>query len=252
MAREFTDADLIQSNSGSSASTASVTVSLPNPTTEGTIVVVHLRCFSSSALGDVWDLSVAENSIPSLQIMTRSDVVGGENSWTLVLNPAAPPASGGNSIWLWQAEEWANVGYLPVVSTAAAADLSPTASPFSTGSTAAFTGEPFVLAFALVAFYKAVGDSQPWPTITALTGGFSLVGYVDFGDGTEAPGSGLLGGRLAVCRMYGTALDGPVSTSATLSGALTNINTQGVVAVLRAADTVETAAPVVLTSGGGA
>lgn len=249
MARAFTDADLIQSNSGSSASSASVTVSLPNPTTDGNTVVLHFRCFSSSALGDIWQLSVAENSIPSLQIMTRVGVLGGENSWTIVLNPAAPPASGGNSIWLWRAEEWANIGYLPVVSTASAADLSPTASPFSTGSTASFTGEPFVLAFALVSFYKAVGDSQPWPTISALTNGFQVIEYVDFGDGTEAPGSGLLGGRLAVCRMYGTEnLDGPVTTSATLSGALTNINTQGVVAVFRAGLTDLQPAPTILAA----
>jgi hypothetical protein len=38
MARAFTDADLIQHNSGSSVATASVTVSLPNPTTEGNTV----------------------------------------------------------------------------------------------------------------------------------------------------------------------------------------------------------------------
>jgi hypothetical protein len=95
-------------------------------------------------LGDVWDKSVLESTIPALQVMTRTNVIGGENSWTVSLNPAAPPASPGNSIWIWRAEEWANIDYLPVVSTASAADLSPTASPFSTGSTSSFTGEPFV------------------------------------------------------------------------------------------------------------
>jgi hypothetical protein len=249
MARAFADADLIQHNSGSSVATASVTVSLPNPTTEGNTVVVHFRCFSSSVLGDVWDKSVLESTIPALQIMTRTDVTGGENSWTVSLNPAAPPASPGNSIWIWRAEEWANIGYLPVVSTASAADLSPTASPFSTGSTSSFTGEPAWVAFALISFYKATADSQPWPTITALTNGFTLDEYVDFGDGTEASGSGLLGGRLAVCHLYGTGVDGPVTTSATLSGTLTNINTQGVIAVYRAADTADQPAPVVMVGG---
>jgi hypothetical protein len=38
MARAFAAADLIQHNSGSSVATASVTVSLPNPTTEGNTV----------------------------------------------------------------------------------------------------------------------------------------------------------------------------------------------------------------------
>jgi hypothetical protein len=235
MAREFTAADLIQSNSGSSASTASVTVSLPNPTVEGNTVLLHLRCFTTSALADQWEIAASEETIPALQVLTRPDVIEGENSWTITLNPASPPASAGNSIWLWRAEEWANIDYLPVVSSGAAADLSPTASPFAAGSTSSFTGEPYVMAFALISFYKAVGDSQPWPTISALTNGFEVVEYIDFGTGTESPGSGLLGGRLAVCHLYGAADQvGPITTSATLSGALTNINTQGVVTVYRA------------------
>jgi hypothetical protein len=244
MARAFTDADLIQHDSGTSVSTASVTVSLPNPTTEGNTVLMHLRCFSFAALPDQWDRTVGESAIPALQILTRTDVVGGENSWTLTLSPIAPPSSAGNSIWLWRVEEWANIGYLPVVSTGSAADLSPAASPFSTGSTGSFTGEPNWLAFAVISFYKAVADSQLWPTVTALTNGFVLDEYVDFGDGTGAAGTT----RLAVCHLYGSG-DGPITTSATLSGTLTNINAQGVIAVYRAADTVDIPGPTTMSGG---
>lgn len=250
MARAFTDADLIQSNSGAlPGTTTTATVSLPNPTVEGNTVVLHLRNYTTPALQDQWQRTVAEQTIPALQILTRPDVIGGENSWDLILNPSAPPASAGSTFWLWRAEEWANIAYLPVVSTASAADLSPTASPFSTGSTSSFTGEPFWVAFALISFYKATADSQPWPTISALTNGFQLIQYIDYGDGTEATGTGLLGGRLAVCRLYGSGVDGPVTTSATLSGTLTNINTQGVIAVYRAADTTDQPAPVVMVGG---
>lgn len=238
MAHAFSDADLIQSNSGAFAgTTVTATISLPNPTIEGNTVIVHLRNFTTLALQDQWQMTVSEQTIPALQILTRSDVVGGENSWNLILNPSAPPASAGSTFWLWRAEEWTNISYLPVVSTVGAADLSPTVSPFTPGSTASFTGESYILAFANISFYKAVADSQPWPTITSLTNGFQVIEYIDFGDGTEASGGGLLGGRLAVCRFYGTAdLDGPLTTTATFSGALTNINTQGVLAVYRAAD----------------
>jgi hypothetical protein len=176
-------------------------VSLPNPTVEGNTVIVHLRNYTTPALQDQWQRTVAEQTIPALQILTRPDVIGGENSWDLILNPSAPPASAGSTFWLWRAEEWANVDYLPVVSTGSAADLSPTASPFAAGTTASFTGEPYWLAFALISFYKAVADSQPWPTISALTNGFQLIQYIDFGDGTEATGGACsaAGWRCAAC-----------------------------------------------------
>jgi hypothetical protein len=248
MSRDFTDADLIQHNSGAlPGTTTTATVSLTNPTVEGNTVIVHLRNYTTVAYQDQWQLTVAEQTIPALQILTRPDVVGGENSWDLILNQASPPASAGSTFWLWRAEEWANIDFLPVVSTGSAADLSPTTSPFAAGNTAAFTGESSWLAFALISFYKAVADSQPWPTISALTNGFVVDEYIDYGNGTEATGSGLLGGRLAVCHVYGNG-DGPVTTSATLSGTISGVNTQGVVAVYRAMSAVTASSPAIVVS----
>lgn len=240
MARAFTDADLIQSATGSlPGSTVTCTVTLPSSTTEGSAVLIHLRNFTASPLQDQWSTAATETTIPALSVLYRIDVVGGEQSWDLILNPASPPASAGSSFWLYRVEEWANIASLPVVSNSAAADLSPTAATLSTGNTSSFTGEPYVIAFALFSFYKAVADSQVWPTISGLTNGFAVVDTIDFGNGTETTGSGNLGGRLIVTRLYGTAdMVGPVETTATFSGALTNINTQTVLAVFRAQDTV--------------
>jgi hypothetical protein len=249
MARAFTDADLVQPpvTGALPGTTVTCTVALGNPTTEGSTVLVHVRNFTFSPLQDQWSTVVVENSIPALSILARVDVAAGEQSWDLILNPPSPPASAGSSFWLFRVEEWANIASTPVVSTSASADLSPTASTLSTGNTSSFTGEAYVMAFALFSFYKAVGDSQPWPTISNLTNGFNVIDTIDYGNGTETPGSGALGGRLIVTRMYGTAdQDGPVETTATFSGALTNINTQSALAVFRAADTVDVPAPTVM------
>jgi hypothetical protein len=253
VARGFTDADLIQFNTGSlPGTTVTATVALPAPTVEGSTVLIHLRNFTASPLQDLWSTAVAENSIPALSVLYRADVAAGEQSWDLILNPSSPPASAGSSFWLFRVEEWANIASLPLVSSSAAADLSPAASTLSTGSTSSFTGEEYVIAFALFSFYKAVADSQVWPTITGLTNGFSVVDTIDFGNGTETTGSGNLGGRLIVTRAYGTQnQDGPVETTATFSGALTNINAQAALAVLRAADVTVMPAPVILVAPGG-
>lgn len=251
MARAFTDADLIQPavTGALPGSTVTATVALGNPTTEGSTVLIHLRNFTFSPLQDLWSTAVAENSIPALSILYRVDVVAGEQSWDLILNPSSPPASAGSSFWLFRVEEWQNIAYLPVVSSASSADLSPAATTLSTGNTSSFTGEEYVVAFALFSFYKAVGDSQPWPTISGLTNGFTVVDTIDFGNGTETPGSGNLGGRLIVTRAYGTQNQaGPIETTATFSGTLTNINAQAALAVFRAADTVTVPAPTVLVS----
>jgi hypothetical protein len=238
VARAFTDADLIQSNAGVSASSASITVTLPSGTTEGNTVLVLLRGFTFLALGDIWDISVAESTIPALQILTRADVPAGESSWTINLSNV------GNSIWAWRVEEWANIGFVPLVSTSTGSDLAPTATTLSTGNTGAFTGEPFVMAVALFSMYKGSADGQPWPSVTGVTNGFTITDTIDNGDGTTATGV-----RLVVARYYGTAAqDGPLETTATFSGTLTNVNTQAVLAVFRAAESTDAAPPVVISA----
>jgi hypothetical protein len=245
MARAFAAADLIQFATGTAGTgtvgAATATITLPSPTTEGNTVLILLRNLSFTALADQWDMSVTENTIPALSILSRVGVPAGESSWTLALSTA------GSSAWVWRVEEWQNIAYLPVVSASTAGGLAPAPATLSTGNTSSFTGEEYVMAVALFSFFKSPDDNAVWPTIGGYTNGFTSVDVIDNGDGT-----GLSDQRLAVARYYGTSgQNGPLETTATFTGTRTAVNSQAALAVFRAAEVVTVDAPVVLSNSAG-
>lgn len=229
--RAFSDADLIQGKDGTAGTSGAGVVdtallTLDSPTTEGSTLLVVMK---TSALtpdtGQGWDQNVAETTALGLMVYSRADVPAGETSWTWTSTAAA-------QVWTWRIEEWANVAWVPLETSAAHYEgANPTA--WATGNSGAIATQ-YVMGIAGFTLMRGTAGAGGFAAITSpQIGGHAAtpVTTIDDGDGTA---SGDI--RLAVARYYGTENDvGPWSATATASGATTNYSGQSILAVYRAA-----------------
>lgn len=222
MSRAFTDADLVQPTvSGTSGFTSTATVTLPTGTTEGSCGICVVKASTTMSSPEIWDKSADVGLAGGMVIFTRADIPAGETSWTFL--PLA-----GSPNWVWQVEEWANVSYAAIVTSAATSGvLAPTT--ILTGTTGT-SDWPYVMCVAAFGLQRGTGGANVFPTISAYSNSFTEVGVYDIGDGTV---SGDL--RLVVARYYGTLNEaGPFSCTATLTGSSTGFTVYGALAVYRA------------------
>lgn len=226
---QFSAADLLQSATGTAGASGigngvtSATVTLPAGTTEGSTVVVVMRSYGDTAIGQGWERGVTGGSLPGMAIFYRPDIPVGETSW--VFNAAA----GGQQIWAWKVEEWTNIEFAPLATSAFHEDLA-AASTLASGNTGSVTDQ-FVLAVGGFSVNKNSSDANNLPTISGYTGGFVETDQIANGPGTTA---GDL--HLAVARYYGADSEtGPFSCTVDLTGSLTSVSAHAAIAVFRAA-----------------
>lgn len=227
----FTDANLIQDNTGTAALVSSTSVTTPGATLLGNAGIVCMMAQTIIASPNQWDI-VASAGFGILAIMCRSYLPGGETSW--VFNSQA-----GSPNWAWAVEEWDNIALAPV-ETSVATTGTGGASSVSTGTTGAFNTQ-FVMGIA--AFGIAGGGGAVWPTIS-YSNGFTETDSVSIGTGAN---SGDL--HLSVARLYGDDSDpGPWSCTATFTGSMTSKTSYAALAVFRAIETDIVTTPLCLSS----
>lgn len=242
MPRAFTDADLVpgQFADGSSASAATLTVSLPAGTTEGNTGIAVIKAQTSMASPDIWDKSADTGAAGGLVIFTRPGLTAGENDW--VFNSFS-----GSPQWVWRAEEWTNVSLSAVASSAITVTVN--APTTLSSGTSGSVDVPFVMCVAAFVLQRGTAGASSFPAFSAFSNGFVEVPGSPFDFGT-GPASGDM--RMAVARYYGTENEtGPFECTATVTGVSTNFIGYAAIAVLRATDDVEVPAPIIMTSGGG-
>lgn len=226
MARAFTSADVVQSASGQVALATDPGVALPNPAAEGNGGVIVLGSGTQAAVPDQWHLAAVggAGSALVLMIMCRADLPAGDQSWSF-------PALAGNVNWCWVAEEWTNLSFAPLATSARTSGaLAPTS--VSTGTTAAFDA-PYAVGIAAVLLTTAGTGGNVWPSVSGWTNGFVQTDELAVGTGAGAAED-----KLWIARYYGTAGEtGPWETTATFSGAATTGKTAySCIAVFRAED----------------
>lgn len=201
-------------------------------TTEGNAGIIVLGAQTLINPPAEWDMVVsAGTGGPTLAIMCRAYIPGGESSWPFT------PISGGPN-WTWLAEEWANVSSVPEETSASNTGASAPAS-YSTGTTGTFTSQ-FVAGVATVQILATGGSA--WPSVS-WSNGFVETDVVSVGDGTV---NGHL--QLRVARLYGAENEtGPWETTATFTGSMTSKTVNGCLAVFRAQDLIVVPAPTILT-----
>jgi hypothetical protein len=221
--RAFSDADLVQGNTGSVtlASTASVTI--PAGSAEGGAGIIAMFAQTPVAPPEQWHI-VTSTGLGLLAVMCRADLPAGESSWPFAT------ASGGAANWTWTAGEWANVALAPV-ETSASATGAGGASSVSAGSTGTF-GTQFVMGVAAFGIFSAGGSA--WPSVS-YSAGFTETDSVQAGTGT-ANGDILL----KAARLYGADSDaGPWSCTATFTGSMASKTPYAALAVFRAQATAD-------------
>src|ERR1043165_956166 len=127
--RAYSDADLIQSNTGTLNGATTIDVTVPAGTTEGNAGLIVMYAAAVTVIPANWDPVIAAPSGGLLKIYLRADLPAGETTWTFT-------AGGGAT--LWTSGEWGNSSSVPVQGTSSAALGS---GPLSTGSTGSFTAE---------------------------------------------------------------------------------------------------------------
>jgi hypothetical protein len=227
VARAFTSADVVQHNPGSDAASSASTSGLVSPSSEGTGGILIIGATNQVSPPDQWHYA-AQTGIATyggtlVAVLSRADLAPGEQSWPLSVAAGTP-----NGVWV--AEEWTNLSYEPVETSAGSGLLSaPATAP--TGSTGVFTAEYVVGIAALLVFG---GGSIAFSGVT-WSNSFVETDVVTIGTGTTAADT-----QLRVARRYGTQFDtGPWDTTATFTGGTQTGKTAYVcLAVLRAEDQV--------------
>jgi hypothetical protein len=226
--RPFSDADLIQANTGTATLASSATATVAAGTAEGNTGIICMFAQSVIAAPAQWDIT-ASVSFGILSILCRGDLPGGESSWPF--NAAA-----GSPNWAWTAGEWANAAGAPLESSAPGAFAAAPAS-LSAGSTGTFAAQ-YVMGVA--AFGVAGGGAAGWPSVS-YDNGFTETDSVQVGTGTAA--GDLL---LKVARLHGADSDpGPWSCTATFTGSMTSKTAYAALAVFRAGETADAPAGVI-------
>jgi hypothetical protein len=227
--RAFTDADEVQSNSGTTLSASTQDMTLPAAVAEGDtgLVVVYTAGVMTSP--EDWD-PIITDPLHLFSMFLRAGCTGGETSWTF-------GSSGG--AWAWLIGEWSNMSSVPVLSVGAASG--------STGDTSLSTGSSgtsdtqFVMAVAAFALTQGGAGGSVWPSVS-YGSGFTETDSVQVGDGTTS-GDALV----KVARLYGADSDtGPWSCTATFTGTLTGKTPSALLGVFRAEETM--LPPLVLVS----
>jgi hypothetical protein len=219
--RAFSDADLVQANTGNAALANPISVILGTGTAEGNAGVTCMFAQTPVAAPEQWNI-VTSTGLGQLAVVCRADVLAGETSWPYS-TAAGTPAN-----WTWTAGEWSNVALAPVESSSSATGAGGAGS-LSTGSTGTFSAQ-FVMGIAAFGIFSAGGSA--WPSV-AYSGGFTETDAVQVGDGT-ANGDILL----KVARLYGADSDpGPWSCTATFTGSMASKTPYAALAVFRAEDT---------------
>jgi len=223
--RAYSDADLVQSNTGTLNGATTINVTVPSGTTASDAGLIVMYAAAVTAIPDNWDPVISAPSGGLLAIYLRADLPAGETSWTFT-------AGGGAT--LWTAGEWANVASVPVQGTSGAALGS---GPLSTGSTGSF-GAEFVMGVAAFALVNGNVSASGWPTVS-YDNSFVETDSLQVGDGT-----GIGDALLKVTRRYGTDGDaGPWSCTATFTGSMTNKTPYAVLAVVGAEETADVPSP---------
>jgi hypothetical protein len=234
--RAFTTDDVAQSNPGSNTAAPSISVTVPNGVVEGRAGIIMLAATVPLAPPAQWDMSAqigAGGGLPTLAIMCRAGLPGGESSWPFT-------SSAGSPNWCWLAEEWTNISSVPLQSTAPGSFGTTGDTSIATGSTGTFDAQ-FVVGLAVVQIQSAGGSA--WPTV-AWSNSFVETDVVSVGTGTAA---GDL--QLRVARRYGTDSEaGPWETTATFTGSMTFKTPNAVLAVFRAEDTMDAPASTIIAS----
>jgi hypothetical protein len=239
MARAFTAADVVQSNPGTEIAVATATPALLNPSGDGTGGIVIVGATTQVNPSENWHYAAQTGVVTYgssvVAVLSRADLPAGEQTW--------PLASAGTPSWCWIAEEWTNLSYEPV-ETSAGSGVGAAPASLSSGSTGAFTAEYVVGVAALLVFGGGTG-STAWSAVT-WSNSFVETDVVQIGDGLPG-GSGDI--QLRVARRYGTQNEtGPWDTTVTFTdGAQTGKTCYLCLAVLRAEDVVEQPAPTVLS-----
>lgn len=227
--RPFSDADLIQSATGTDTLVTSTSVTVPAGTAEGNTGIICMFAQTPIAAPAQWDI-VASASTGILAVMCRGDLPAGESSWPFAT------ASGSIANWTWTSGEWANAASAPL-ETAVAVTGANGASSVSTGNTGTFDAE-YVMGIAAFGIFSAGGSA--WPSVS-YSAGFTQADTVQVGTGT-ATGDMFL----AVARQYGTDSDaGPWSCTATFTGSMTSKTPYAALAVFRAEETADPPLPVI-------
>lgn len=228
----FSDADLIQGNTGTATLTHPISVTTPNPTLVSNTGIICMFAQTPIAAPNQWDVP-ATTGLGLLAIMCRAYLPGGESSWSF------DTAAGTPANWTWTVGEWDNVALGPVETSSAATGTGGAAS-ISTGSTNSFNTE-FVMGIAAFGIFSAGGSA--WPTIS-YDSGFTETDSVAIGTGSA---NGDM--HLSVARLYGADSDpGPWSCTATFTGSMTSKTPYAALVVFRAIETDIISTPICLSS----
>lgn len=225
MVRAFTAADIVQSVPGTAAGTDAPSPALNIQTVGGRAGIIIVGTPISIDPHANWHFAAwggADPSLRSLAVMCRTDIPDGEISWTF-------GTAGGPSNWCWVAEEWANLSYAPVVGWWNDTAGAPNPATYTLGPTNDWGTVPYVVAVAALLLINGTTGGTVWPSVS-WSDGFVTTDTQSIGTGTTSNDV-----RLLIARRYGTLNEaGPWSTTATLTGAMTNKTVYGAHAVFRA------------------
>jgi hypothetical protein len=227
--RAFTSADIVQHADGADAFTINPTLALTNPSTDGSGGIIILAAQSPLTPPDQWH-AAAQAGIGGalLSIMCRADLPAGETTWPFT-------TLAGSANWAWVVEEWTNLSYSPIETSASTGLSTSVTNPaaISTGTTDVFSTE-YVVGVAAILLNAGAGSSA-WSAVT-WSNGFTETDVVSLGTGTT---NGDM--QMRVARLYGTSGDaGSWETTCTFTGGTQTGKTgHGALAVFRAEDQVE-------------
>lgn len=229
----------LQSNSGqvtTSATPWTITPSLPNPTQDGSTLLLIIGTASAGSVngpgGQGYDPPwFAElGSGTGMYWWRRDNQPAGETSWAINVTPTA-------ARYIWHVQEWSGLSTVANPDAASLLNGSPSYSPsFQTGAQAphlagnvGFTLTPDVTDYAALAVVKAGSDaSGVFPAAWSWPAGWSQVDAIQAGDGSHTTGATTTDFMVAIAEAYpqaASALDPSLTWDTTGGGSYTNRST---------------------------
>lgn len=227
MPRAFSSDDITKVNSAVTAGTAEVDpgASVAAPTTEGRCGVICVYAVTLLAPPEQWHFGAAAGSTdaaPQGAILLRADLPSNETSWVV------GAFGGGATFWAWWAAELANVSFAPVLAAGKVNTVAGPASVTATTTTPESAEDTLVIAL-LALHHSTAGGATAWPAVSWSNG------FVETYVVTRGTGGATNDIELHIALYLTTSPEaGPWSTTATLTGTMTNINASMTMVALRA------------------
>lgn len=224
MPRAFSDADLLQWQTGEAIDTPTLAPSLTNPTAVGNAGIIVLGGANAFDPPEQWDpVAGSPESFPRASVLVRAGLPGGETSWTF------SGVGGANTYAKWEIHEWRNISFCPLVAyDNEAMVIGPASVTLSAAQIG--LGTNYTMAIAALGIIGGTNATSVWSGVS-WSGGFAETSAQAFGTGMDVGSF-----QLRVARRYGTQGEtGPWTTTATfVDGVQTQKIVYACLAVFRA------------------